>query len=70
MMFEQLGLSETLIKAVKSKGFENPSEIQASVIPVIYNDQRDVIGQASTGTGKTAAFGLPLLDLLKEKQMK
>ncbi len=62
--FSDLGLSEKLLAAIEKKGYEFPSEIQAGVIPLLLNGDRDIIGQAQTGTGKTAAFGLPLLDRL------
>ncbi len=58
--FSQLGLAEPLNKALNKVGYETPSSIQAAVIPFLLRG-RDVIGQAQTGTGKTAAFALPLL---------
>ena len=58
--FEELGLSEPILKAVKELGFEAPTPIQAQTIPVLLTG-RDLIGQAQTGTGKTAAFALPLI---------
>ena len=60
--FTQLGLSADLIKAVEFLGFENPTPIQEEAIPILVEGQKDFIGLAQTGTGKTAAFGLPLLD--------
>ncbi|MDY6821672.1 MAG: DEAD/DEAH box helicase [Deferribacterota bacterium] len=65
--FEELGLSENILRALKKKGFEEPTPIQEKVIPLLLTEQVDIVGQAQTGTGKTAAFGLPLVDLLKEK---
>ncbi len=62
--FEQLGLSESSLKAISRKGFEEPTKIQARAIPIILNTTDDIVGQAQTGTGKTAAFGLPILELL------
>ena len=62
--FRDLGLSEKLLEAIEKKGYQYPSEIQAGVIPLLLNGDRDIVGQAQTGTGKTAAFGLPLLDRL------
>ena len=59
--FQELGLSEPLIDALRHLGYERPTPIQEQAIPVLL-EGRDVIGQAQTGTGKTAAFGLPLLD--------
>ena len=60
--FAELGLSEKTLKALSKKGFEEPSPIQALTIPVLLKGEKDVIGQAQTGTGKTAAFGLPILE--------
>lgn len=65
--FDELGLSEETLKTIKKKGFEEPSPIQEKTIPIILSGTDDIIGQAQTGTGKTAAFGLPLVELLKEK---
>lgn len=62
--FEQLGLSEQLIKGITDLGFEQPTPIQEQAIPVLMEGTRDFMGLAQTGTGKTAAFGLPLLDLI------
>ena len=62
--FEALGLSEPLVQAVTDMGFETPSEIQQKAIPVLLSGTTDFIGLAQTGTGKTAAFGLPLLQLI------
>ncbi|MEM7623897.1 MAG: DEAD/DEAH box helicase, partial [Planctomycetota bacterium] len=61
--FSSLGLSAPLLKAVTSRGYTNPTDIQAAAIPSLLNG-RDLMGCAQTGTGKTAAFALPLLDLL------
>jgi len=61
MTFKDLGLSEELLKAVTVMGFENPSEIQEKSIPDLLNTERDYVGLAQTGTGKTAAFGLPMI---------
>ncbi|MFQ5561242.1 MAG: DEAD/DEAH box helicase, partial [Nitrospinota bacterium] len=65
--FKALGLSENIIAALQKKGFEEPTKIQELVIPTLLEGKTDLIGQAQTGTGKTAAFGLPLLELLDEK---
>src|SRR5690606_16224672 len=59
--FQELGISEEILKALTSMGFEKPSPIQAQGIPPVL-EGRDVIGQAQTGTGKTAAFGIPVLE--------
>lgn len=60
--FKQLGLSENLLKAINELGFNSPTDIQQQAIPKLIKDDRDFIGLAQTGTGKTAAFGLPLLE--------
>lgn len=65
--FRDLGLSENTLEAVEAKGFVTPSPIQAACIPILLKDEKDIIGRAQTGTGKTAAFGLPLIDLLDEE---
>ncbi len=62
--FTALGLSEKTIKALAKKGFEEPSPIQVLTIPVLLKGEKDVVGQAQTGTGKTAAFALPILEMI------
>ncbi|MBI4847057.1 MAG: DEAD/DEAH box helicase [Nitrospirae bacterium] len=64
--FETLGLSEDTLKVLKKKGYEEPTPIQAKTIPIILAGEKDIVGQAQTGTGKTAAFGLPIIELLPE----
>jgi ATP-dependent RNA helicase DeaD len=64
--FEELGLNMSIVKAVKEVGMENPFPIQEHCIPLILKG-KDVIGQARTGTGKTAAFSLPLLNRVKSR---
>jgi ATP-dependent RNA helicase DeaD len=59
--FADLGLSESTLKALSDVGYESPSPIQEQAIPPML-EGRDVIGQAQTGSGKTAAFGLPMLE--------
>ena len=59
--FKDFSLREELTRAVSEMGFENPTPIQAKVIPYLLSNPNDIIGLAQTGTGKTAAFGLPLL---------
>jgi len=61
--FEQIGLSSTVLKAVSDAGYEEPTPIQADAIPLVLKG-RDVMGLAQTGTGKTAAFTLPIIDRL------
>lgn len=62
--FLQFGLSEETLKTIAEKGFETPSPIQKLALPVLINESCDIIGQAQTGTGKTAAFGLPIIEKL------
>jgi ATP-dependent RNA helicase DeaD len=64
--FETLGLSGDLVEAVRKLGFETPTPVQAKSIPVLLKGQQDVVALAQTGTGKTAAFGLPLIELIEE----
>jgi ATP-dependent RNA helicase DeaD len=64
--FEELGLEERLVKATSELGFVNPTTIQEKAIPVLLSGTKDFIGLAQTGTGKTAAFGLPLLQVINE----
>ncbi len=64
VLFKQLGLSEPILKALSDLGFESPTEIQQQAIPLLLDGSSDFIGLAQTGTGKTAAFGLPLLENL------
>ena len=63
MSFDKLGLNEPILKALKQKGYKEPSPIQAKAIPAIL-DRRDVMAAAQTGTGKTASFILPILHML------
>jgi ATP-dependent RNA helicase DeaD len=67
-LFSDLGLSSSTLTALEKKGFESPSEIQSQIIPICIQSDKDIIGQAQTGTGKTAAFGIPLVELLEESQ--
>lgn len=66
--FEDLGLDEKTLAAVARKGFETPSPIQALAIPRLLNGDANVIARARTGTGKTAAFGLPIVQELRESR--
>lgn len=68
--FTALGLGEKTLPAIKAKGFETPSPIQKLTIPVLLDEDKhnDIIAQAQTGTGKTAAFGLPVLERLTPKK--
>src|ERR1700744_3663912 len=66
--FEGLGLDARLVQATDALGFTTPTPIQEQAIPVLLSGQKDLVGLAQTGTGKTAAFGLPLLQLVDEAQ--
>ena len=63
--FKKLGLSQNCLEALAKKGFQEPTQIQERIIPLFMGKETDIIGQAQTGTGKTAAFGLPLIEKLK-----
>ena len=63
--FSDLGLSAKVLQAINKKGFEEPTAIQSMTIPVMLRDDTNIIAQAQTGTGKTAAFGLPLIEMIK-----
>lgn len=62
--FSALGLSEALVETINQLGFETPTPIQLQAIPKLLADDTDLVGLAQTGTGKTAAFGLPLIDMV------
>ena len=66
MKFDNLGLSAPLLRAVSEEGYDTPTPIQVQTIPHILK-KKDILGCAQTGTGKTAAFGLPILQLLEEQ---
>ncbi len=68
MLFEQLGLSAPILEALQQEGYTQPTAIQAQAIPPALKGQ-DILGLAQTGTGKTAAFALPILQLLNDKQL-
>lgn len=59
--FQNLGLNEDLLNAINDLGFESPSAVQAQAIPILLEDDTDLVALAQTGTGKTAAFGFPML---------
>lgn len=67
--FNDLGLSAKVLDAIHHKGFEEPTAIQAMTIPVMLRDDTNIIAQAQTGTGKTAAFGLPLIEMINISSM-
>jgi ATP-dependent RNA helicase DeaD len=62
LTFEDLGISADILEALSKKGFENPTPIQAQTIPLLLSGEKDIVAQAQTGTGKTAAFGIPILE--------
>ena len=64
--FRELGLGEESIKALREKGFEEPTEIQRRAIPLLLKEGTEIVGQAQTGTGKTAAFALPILETVSQ----
>lgn len=68
MNFEELGIHKDLIKGLKELNIITPTEIQSEVIPLLLNKDTDLVGQAQTGTGKTAAYGLPLLQRINPSQ--
>lgn len=65
--FEALGIEEGLLQSIKTLGFTQPTPIQEKAIPVLLQGTKDFVGLAQTGTGKTAAFGLPLLQLINKQ---
>lgn len=67
MSFETLNLIEPILKALKNEGYTNPTPIQEQSIPIVL-DRKDLLGCAQTGTGKTAAFAIPILQILQEEK--
>lgn len=67
--FEEIGIRPELLQAIEELGYEKPMPVQQQVIPVILQGERDIIALAQTGTGKTAAFGLPLISKINEKNI-
>lgn len=66
--FRELGLAPHILDALEKKGFIEPSPIQSAAIPLLLSGEKDVVGQAQTGTGKTAAFGIPIIQILEPGQ--
>ena len=59
--FQELGVSAEIIKAIQELGYEHPMPVQEEVVPYLLGENNDVVALAQTGTGKTAAFGLPII---------
>jgi len=68
--FKELGLSDAILNSLDKKGFEEPTPIQAKTIPFLLTKENDLIGKAQTGTGKTAAFGIPLVEKITPDSKK
>ena len=66
MLFEKLNISEPVLRALDNAGYKAPTPIQEQAIPVVLSG-RDLLGCAQTGTGKTAAFAIPIIELLNKK---
>src|SRR6056297_1231357 len=62
LTFNELGFSPNLMQGIEELGFKAPTPIQEQVIPLVFEKENDIVGLAQTGTGKTAAFGLPLIE--------
>ena len=69
MQFSELSLIDPILKALAEEGYTNPTPIQEKAIPILLS-RRDLLGCAQTGTGKTAAFAIPILQLLNEERSK
>jgi len=67
LTFNELGLSPNLLKGIEALGFTNPTPIQEKIIPIVFETENDIVGLAQTGTGKTAAFGLPIIEQIDVK---
>ena len=65
--FQELGLNSSILKAIEDMGFESPSEVQEKTIPILLDEETDMVALAQTGTGKTAAFGFPLIQKIDPK---
>ena len=68
--FKETGLKGNILKAIEELGFTEPTPIQEKTIPHLLQNENDLVALAQTGTGKTAAFGLPILDQIDEKSTK
>jgi len=70
LKFSDFRLSDSMLKSLEKKGFSQPTPIQAKTIPFLLENKKDLIGKAQTGTGKTAAFGIPLIENLEQNSKK
>ncbi|AVR46647.1 ATP-dependent RNA helicase [Christiangramia fulva] len=68
--FEELGLDQQVLQAIADMGFETPSEVQEKTIPILLDQETDLVALAQTGTGKTAAFGFPLIQKISSESRK
>ena len=68
--FQELGINNLLLKSIKNLGFDTPTEVQNKVIPILLKNESDIVTLAQTGTGKTAAFGFPLLQKIDSSSKK
>jgi ATP-dependent RNA helicase DeaD len=66
--FQDLGLNESLVNAISDMGFKEPSEVQEKAIPILLSKETDLVALAQTGTGKTAAFGFPLIQKINAEK--
>ena len=66
--FKSLGVSEETVAILTKKGYQTPTPIQSALIPVFFESDQDIIGKADTGTGKTGAFGIPLIDTIESNK--
>ncbi len=64
MTFQELGLCDALLRSTETLGFQQPTPVQEAAIPYMLHEERDLVALAQTGTGKTAAFGLPMLQYI------
>ncbi|HEY5570544.1 MAG TPA: DEAD/DEAH box helicase, partial [Bacteroidales bacterium] len=62
--FEELGVAPEILRAIQEMGYENPMPVQEEVIPFLLGEMNDVIALAQTGTGKTAAYGIPVIQCI------
>ena len=70
MTFKELGIDKRILKAITELGFETPMPVQQEVIPFLLNQTKDLVAMAHTGTGKTAAFGIPIIQQIDPTSIK